>query len=69
MNKPERPGLRSVPEDIEIVNRGGAIILRRIVDAKKFRAAADAVIAHLPAPRKGASVLRELEKTRLRRAR
>jgi hypothetical protein len=69
MNKPERPGLRGVPGDIEVVHQGRAIILRRIVDAKKFRAAADAVIAHLPAPRKGASVLRELEKTRLRRTR
>jgi hypothetical protein len=66
MNKPERLELRGVPGNVEVVHQGGSIVLRRIVAVKKFRAAADAVIAHMPAPRKGASVRRELKKTRLR---
>jgi hypothetical protein len=69
MNKPEKLKLRDVPEGCEVVNEGGAIILRRIVDARKFRRIAADVLAHMPPPKKGASVLRELEKSRLRRGR
>lgn len=69
MNKPEKLKLRDVPAGTEVVQEGGSIIMRRIVDVKKFRAAADKVIAHMPACKKGASVLRELEKSRQRRAR
>lgn len=69
MNKPEKLKLRDVPEGYEVVNEDGAIILRRIVDAKKFREIAAAVLARIPPPKKGASVLRELAKSRLRRGR
>jgi hypothetical protein len=69
VNKPERLELRGMPKDVEVVTEGGAIVLRRIVDAKRFRAAAAAVIAHMPAPKKGASVRRQLERSRRHRGR
>lgn len=68
MNKPEKLQLKAPPGH-DVLQEGGRIVFRRVVDVKKFRAAAAAVLAHMPAPRKGASVLRELRKSRLHRAR
>jgi virulence-associated protein VagC len=66
MNKPRKITLRGVSPDIEIVHEGGSIILRKIVDAPKFRKIAAEVLARMPKPRKGASVVRELQIARLR---
>ena len=69
MNAPEKRRFLPADGSIEVIHEGDSIILRRVVDAAKFRAAADAVLAQVPKPRKGASVLRELERSRARRLR
>lgn len=65
MGKSEKR-LHKTDRDLEIVREGDAIIMRRIVDAAKFRRIADKVLAHRPKPRKGASIVRELSESRLR---
>lgn len=66
MNKPEKLRLRGVPDDVEVVHERGSIVLRKIVDVKKFRAAAAQVLKHIPKPKKGADVVRRLNEARLR---
>lgn len=66
MNKPEKIKLRDVPPGVEVVQEGGSIVLRRIVGVKKFRKIADKVLANRPKPKKGASIVRELNESRHR---
>lgn len=69
MNAPEKRRFLAGDRSVEVIHHGDSIILRRVVDVGKFRTAAAAVLAHMPKPKKGASVLRELEKSRLHRGR
>ena len=66
VNKPEKIKLRDVPPGTEVVQEGGSIVLRRIVDVKKFRKIADKVLANRPKLKKGASIVRELNESRHR---
>lgn len=70
VNKPERLKVRDAPAGQDVVLEGSSIIMRRIVDPKRFRAAAAAVIKHAPKPAgKGAGVLAALEEARTSRHR
>ena len=66
MNKLEKLYLDGVPEGTEVTLEGGTIVLRRIVDVKKFRKIAAEVLRHLPKVKKGESIVRELDESRLR---
>lgn len=65
MGKAEKR-LHKKDRDIEILREGDTIIMRRVVDAAKFRRIADKVLAHRPKPKKGESIVRELSESRLR---
>ena len=66
MNKPEKLRLRGAPDNVEIVHQGDTIVMRRIVDSVKFRKIAAKVLANMPKPMKGESIVRELNESRHR---
>lgn len=66
MNAPEKRRYRGTERDIEIVRNGDTLIMRRVVDWPKWRRLAAEVLADMPKPRKGASIMRELNRSRLR---
>lgn len=66
MNAPEKRRYRGTERDIEIVRDGDTLIMRRVVDWPKWRRLAAEVLADMPKPRKGASIMRELNRSRLR---
>ena len=66
MNKPEKLRLRGAPDNVEIVHQGDTIVMRRIVDSVKFRKIAAKVLANMPEPMKGESIVRELNESRHR---
>lgn len=65
MGKAEKR-LHKKGDDLEILHEGDTIIMRRVVDAAKFRRIADKVLANLPRPKKGESIVRQLNESRLR---
>ena len=52
--------------NVEIVREGDTLIMRRIVDPVKFRKIAAKVLANMPKPKKGESIVRELNESRHR---
>ena len=66
MNEPEKLRLRGAPDNVEIVHQGDTIVMRRIVDSVKFRKIAAKVLANMPKPMKGESIVRELNESRHR---
>jgi hypothetical protein len=64
MNAPEKH--RRELGKVEIVREGDTLIMRRVVDTVKFRKIADKVLANRPRPKKGASIVRELNESRHR---
>ena len=66
LNAPEKRRYRGTERDIEIVRNGDTLIMRRVVDWPKWRRLAAEVLADMPKPRKGASIMRELNRSRLR---
>lgn len=65
MGKAEKR-LRKTDPDLEILRQGDTIIMRKIVDPERFRRAAASVLKHAPKPKKGESIMRELNRSRLR---
>ena len=65
MNAPEKRRRRELG-NVEIVREGDTLIMRRIVDPVKFRKIAAKVLAHMPKPKKGESIVRELDESRHR---
>lgn len=66
MNKPEKLRLYGAPDNVEIVREGDRIVMRTIVETAKFRRIAAEVRKHMPKPKKGESIVRELSESRLR---
>jgi len=66
MNKPEKLRLYGAPDNVEILREGDRIIMRTIVDPAKVRRAAASIRKHMPKPKKGESIVRELNESRLR---
>ena len=66
VNAPEKRRHRGAERDIEIVREGNTLIMRRVVDWPKFRRLAAEVLANMPKPKKGASIMRDLNRSRLR---
>jgi hypothetical protein len=66
MNKPERLHLRDLPKGTEVILEGGTIVLRKVVDAAEVRRACASIRKHLPKPKKGESIARELNRLRIR---
>lgn len=66
MGKPEKLKLRGAPDNVEVIHEGDTIILRTIVDPAKVRRAMDSILKHMPKPKKGESILRELNRLRIR---
>lgn len=66
MNKPERLKFPGLPKNMEAIQEGDSIVLRRIVDMEKFRRIAVEARAYRPRPKKGASISRDLRKARER---
>jgi len=64
MNAPEKR--RRELGNVEIVREGDTLIMRRIVDPVKFRKIAAKVLANMPKPKKGESIVRELNESRHR---
>lgn len=65
MNAPEKRR-RRVLGGHQVIYEGGSIIMRRIVERACFRGVLAEVRKHLPRPRKGESIVRELAASRLR---
>lgn len=66
VNAPEKRRQRSADPRLEITREGDTLVMRRVVDWTKFRRIADEVLAHMPKPKKGASIVRDLNRSRLR---
>lgn len=68
MGKPERvPVYIEVPPGYEVTHEHGYPVMRRKhVNRAKMRAAIDRILKKMPQPKKGASVMRTLNKARLR---
>ena len=66
MNAPEKRRYRGTGREIEIVRDGDTLIMRRVVDWPKWRRLAAEVLANMPKPRKDASIMLDLNRSRLR---
>jgi hypothetical protein len=53
---------------VEVMHEGDSMILRKVVDADKVRAVCRDIREHAPAPKKGESILEDLNASRLRRS-
>ena len=66
VNAPEKRRPRGADPGLEITREGDTLVMRRVVDWPKFRRIAAEVLAHMPKPKKGANIVRDLNRSRLR---